>query len=503
MVSKSNAYYEHVLEQNPSLAESLRDSLAWSPYIPHSPTGKQLAYLMLPHREALYGGAAGGGKSDALLMGALQHVGVPGYSAILFRQSLQDLQMEGNLIARSLEWLGNTDAKYDGSAYKWSFPTSGAPSHIQFGYMRGVSAPIRLRYQGAEFQYIGFDEVTQQHEDDYRYMFSRLRRKRCALHNAETRQPSRPNCPMCREAAPLQRVPLRMRAATNPGGPGHLWVRRRFGIKRVGDIYRGTNPLRPHVPAFIEDNPYLDPKEYRASLSELDPVTREQLLRGDWGVSATGRFRKRWMRYFSWNGDYIMLGPGRTGKSWHKQRCRIFQTIDPAASEHEGPGDETRYRKGPSWTVIATWMLTPDWNLLLINVTRFRKEIPDIMPVVKQEFKRYKPDFIGVETGGTNLGIFQLLSRSNLPIRPLTPRSGDKIVRSTTAAVRMEQGKIWLPEQDSLWKEEFEAEIFTWTGHPDETNDQIDVLSYAAMIVASEAPDTENLGGANETPSVW
>ena len=78
-------------------------------YIPHKPTVKQAAFLLLPHIEAFYGGEPGGGKSDALLMGALQYVDVPGYAAILFRRTFQDLALPGALMDRSKDWLMNTD----------------------------------------------------------------------------------------------------------------------------------------------------------------------------------------------------------------------------------------------------------------------------------------------------------------------------------------------------------------------------------------------------------
>lgn len=496
--------YSRLFQQNPALAEKAFP--VWSKYIPHAPTPKQLAFLMLPNREAFYGGAAGGGKSDALLMGALQFVEYPGYSAIVFRKTLSDLQLEGALIQRSHEWLGKTDAHWNGQLHKWTFP-SGAV--IQFGYL--ASELVKYRYQGAEFQYIAFDELTQFPEQDYTYLFSRNRRKKCPTHY--------PNydgkCNGCKESYYQSQVPLRVRSASNPGGLGHLWVRSRFNIQQTSwrdeagrehVMYRGCHPKRPHVPAFLSDNPYLDQEEYQESLSELDPVTREQLLRGDWAVSADGRFRKKWMRYYSRNGDYIVLGPDRRGPTIHPNRCRCFVTVDPAASAREGPGDADIYRdRMPSWTVISVWWLTPDWHLIWRDCIRFQVEIPEIFPALKDAYAKYQPEFMGIEANGLNIGVFQGAQRLGLPIKPLQPRSMDKLVRATDAANRMEQGKIWLP-QDRLnnpWVDDVEAELFTWVGHPREQADIVDTLAYAAMEVSKESAFSEVTIHERDIPGAW
>lgn len=193
----------------------------------------------------MYGGAAAGGKSDALLMSALQYVHVPGYSAILFRRTYQDLNLPGAIMARSHEWLAHTGAKWNGTDKRWTFP-SGA--QLSFGYLDNDRD--RFRYASAEFQFIGFDELTQFPEGWYRFLFSRLRK---------------------REGID---VPLRMRSATNPGGIGHEWVRRRF-------IDPGDTS-RPFVAARIVDNPSINAAEYRESLANLDETTRRQLEDGVW-----------------------------------------------------------------------------------------------------------------------------------------------------------------------------------------------------------------------------
>jgi len=439
-------------------------------YIPHVPTGKQLLFLQLPHKEAFYGGAAGGGKSDALLMAALQYVETPDYSAILFRKTFSDLKLGGALIDRSMQWLLGTRARWDGSQHVWHFP-SGA--QIAFGYLD--SEMDFYRYQGAEFQYIGFDELTQHQEENYLYLFSRLRR----LEGSD--------------------IPLRMRGASNPGGLGHQWVQKRYAIKQVGNIYRGTNPKRPHIPAFLSDNPYLEQESYRESLQELDPITREQLLRGDWGVAADARFRKKWMRYYTWQGDYLVLA----GKACHRNRCRCFQTVDPAASTRAGPGDEQIWRRQASSTCISTWLLTPDWHLVWIDCKLFQVEIPDVLHAITKAYQQFRPEYIAIEPDGLGIGVYQYAARSGLPVRSLKHRSVDKLVQATDACNRMEQGKIWLPEENTPWKEEVEAQLFTWTGHPQQAADIVDTLADAALLVSYEAGSSEHAIQYSDMPSAW
>ena len=125
-------------------------------YIPQAPTPKQAAFLLLPVIEAFYGGQPGGGKSSALLMAALQYVDVPGYSALLLRRTYADLALAGALMDRARSWLSGTDAQWNEQRKIWRFP-SGAT--LTFGYLE--NANDKYRYQGSEFQFVGFDEISQ------------------------------------------------------------------------------------------------------------------------------------------------------------------------------------------------------------------------------------------------------------------------------------------------------------------------------------------------------
>lgn len=223
-------------------------------YSPHAPTEKQRAFIEHDGLEALYGGAAGGGKSDALLMSALRFIHIPGYAALILRRTFPDLALKGAIMDRSHDWLRDTDAIWDAANKRWRFP-SGAT--LTFGYLEHPGD--ETRYQSAEFQLIAFDEVTQFNKAQYTYMFSRLRKSGID-------------------------VPLRMRGATNPGGIGHAWVKDRFRVPDMVEDRIYVHPHEPRVffPAKLDDNPFVDRESYELALSQLESATRMQLRHGSW-----------------------------------------------------------------------------------------------------------------------------------------------------------------------------------------------------------------------------
>lgn len=271
-------------DTDPELVAGLEDAFTprvacGGPYSPHTPHPKQQVFLLMDDREVLFGGAAGGGKSDSLLMGALQYVCVPGYAAILFRQTYPQLAGEGGLIDRAMDWLspqlGEGSVKWNLQRKRFTFYPSGAT--MSFGHL--WLEKDRLNYQSLAYQYVGFDEGTHwATAKSYKYVgFSRVRRP--------APDASLPACPGC--GLTLADVPLRTRMGTNPGGPGHGWVRHRFLLE--------AGPGRIFIPAKLEDNPSLDAASYAESLMELDVVERERLLSGDWTITEEGRlFSRSW-----------------------------------------------------------------------------------------------------------------------------------------------------------------------------------------------------------------
>jgi predicted phage terminase large subunit-like protein len=405
----------------PSQVKRLRELTTpkTSRYWAHTPTPKQAAALLVPHREVLFGGAAGGGKSDWLLMAALQHVDVPGYAAIIFRTTFSALALPDGLIPRSHEWLADTDAVWNEQKKTWTFP-SGAT--LTFGYLERERD--KYRYASSAYQFIGFEELTEfKREEDYRFMFSRLRR------------------------TVEMDVPLRMRATTNPVGPGVNWVRRRF--------IDGDGPDRLFIPSKLEDNPHLSREEYRESLSELDDVTRKKLEDGDWGDLEKGDLF-----------DKVMFPVRDKAEGELKAIVRFW---DFAATEvSDGSPD-------PDWLVgtLLGWDEDDGWWVLDVERDRLGPDEVDgrVREVAQRDGKKI-PIVIELEGGSQSKVAVSLLARKVLAGWDVHVQtvSKDKTTRALPLASQARQRNINLlrASWNEPWLDELEA--FPHGGHDDQVD---------------------------------
>ncbi len=411
---------------------SLRKLLTpkWTEYIAVSPTPKQHAGCILDEfDEMLFGGAGGGGKSIWLLMGALQYVDHREYSALLLRKTLPELEMRGGLMDVAGEWLHPTAAEWSGRKKQWRFP-SGAT--LQFGYLE--TEVDKFRYKSAAFHYVGFDELTTFTRSQYLYLFTRMRRGKDSP------------------------IPMRMRAASNPGGPGHEWVKERF-------VDPGS-PGRIFLRAGLDDNPYIDKAEYINLLMHLDPVERARIMEGDWSAREAGTMLRRdWFRV-------VDAAPKQMfrGRRWDLAATKPKPRTDPDYTA----GVKMGQLDGQYWIEHITRTRDTSARIELLIAHTAKVDGHQCMQRMEQE------------PGASGKAVIDHYARRVLIGYDFkgVRSTGDKTTRARPLASAAEQGYVNIVR--APWNEAFldEAEIFP--PPPGRHDDMVDAASGAFEDVSAE-----------------
>lgn len=365
-------------------------------------------------------------------------MGVKGYASIIFRRSYTDLALPGALMDRAHQWLDLTPAEWNERDKTWKVGGGGS---LTFGYLEHEKD--KYRYQSAEFQYIAFDELTEFLESQYTFLFSRLRR----LAGSE--------------------VPLRMRAASNPGGEGHEWVKGRFV---TGD--------RVFIPAKLEDNPFLDLVEYEESLSKLDPITRAQLRDGNWDVVPGGhKFQRQWFKVVE---DYPHGVP--TVRYW-----------DLAATE-------PKKGKDPDWTA-GVKVCKHEGQYWVLDVKRGRMRPKEVEELVKQTAQLDGRDtlvYMEQEPGASGVSMIDHYARSVLDGFAFRGNkvTGNKEIRANPVSSAAEAGNVFI--LNAPWNEAFldELVLFPLGAH----DDQVDALSGALEMITESQGYESAMSGASFSP---
>ena len=291
-------------EELDGLPKAVREDIQDRKVLFHPNEGPQTDFLAAGEKDVLYGGAAGGGKSYAMLVDPLRYAHKKAHRALILRRSMPELR---EMIDKSRELYPQAfpGAKFREVEKLWNFP-SGAK--IEFGFLER-DADV-YRYQGQAYSWIGFDEITHlPTEFSWNYLASRLR----------TTDPE---------------IETYLRCTANPGGVGAQWVKRRYvDPNEHNKSFEGTDGLtRKFIPAKLADNPYLAKDGvYEQMLMSLPPIQRRQLLEGNWDVSEGAAF-------VEFDPNFHVITPFQIPIAWERvkgidygyasESCCLWGTID-------------------------------------------------------------------------------------------------------------------------------------------------------------------------------
>jgi predicted phage terminase large subunit-like protein len=435
--------------------------------------GPQSDFLSSTADIAIYGGAAGGGKSYALLLDPLRHYDNGKFAGVIFRRLSTHVRNPGGLWDESVNLYGKLGAKGWESRLEWKFPRGGTMKFGHLEYEKNV-----YDWQGSQVPFIGFDELTHFTEKQFWYMMSRNRS--------------------------MSGIPGYVRATTNPDkrswvrhlidwwiGPDGFPIQERSGkirwFIRMGEeiiwadhwndltTKYGTEVIPKSltfIPAKLQDNRILTEKDpaYLGTLKALARVERERLLDGNWNVDykSGNYFKRAWFPIV----DQI---PG----GWNK----VVRYWDRAATV---PSESN---PNPDYTAGVKLYGYPDGRCLLADVRRDRVTPLNVERLVKNTADYDGPlvrQIIEQEPGASGVADAQNYVRllRGYDVKIFKP-SRDKVTRALPVSAQAEHGNVMVLR--APWNEEFfnEAEAFppeknaekdpsdTSAGH----DDQIDGLS--------------------------
>ena len=414
--------------------------LLWSPN-----PGPQTRFLASTASEVLFGGAAGGGKSAASIALPLYWHTNPNFRALFLRREAKYLS---DALDKSSAIYPKLGAKLVQSPkIIWTFP-SGAKVWLNHCEHESDVA----NYDSLEFHLVIFEELTHFTETQYRGIRARIRGTDPTL-------------------------PRFTRATTNPGGAGHEWVFKRFAPwldpkyarpAKSGDVryFKGDEEVmagttdslsRQFIPARLSDNPHVT-SDYRAQLTDLDPVRRAQLLDGDWLVQP-GKglyFKREWF-------------PLATEK-WVDGAC--VRAWDLGATSD---GD---------WTVGVLMRRLRGGRFVIEDVDRFRGPPGDVEQRILSVARRDGVNVaVRLPQDPGQAGVSQIAAYYKLlqGFRLVTERpTGDKVTRAGPLSSQAQAGNIAL--KVGAWTPDFVAELeaFPEGSHDDQVDAAADAFNWLA-----------------------
>ena len=418
--------------------------------------GPQARFLSSPADIAIYGGAAGGGKTWALLMEPLRHIANPAFGAVIFRRTTVQVRNEGGPWDESERLYPLIGAHGYSSMLTWRFP-SGAS--VRFAHLEHDKTVYD--WQGAQVPLIGFDELTHFSKKQFWYLVSRNRS------TSGVRPYIRATCNPDADSWVAEFIAWWIDPATGLPAPERAGALRWFvrlddGLvwddapERLAALHPGAAPKSlTFVPASLADNGVLtraDPG-YLANLMALPAVERARLLDGNWKVrpAAGLLFRRHWCQV-------IEAEP---------QGLRRVRGWDLAGTPKTAHND-------PDWTAGTKIGRAPDGLYVVLDHVRLRDTPGEVERLIRHTASLDGPEVeIALPQDPGQAGKAQALALigalEGYAVRA-TPESGDKATRFAPFSAQAEAGRVRVLRGD--WNEAWFAglEAFPDGRHDDDAD---------------------------------
>lgn len=463
--------------------------------------GAQEAFLSTEADVCVYGGAAGGGKTFAILLDPLRHLEDPNYKCVIFRRTSPQITAPGSLWdeARKMYSIEGIDGIAREKDLKYTFPSG---MEVKFAHMEHEKD--KINWQGTQITAAFFDEGTHFTRTMVTYMFSRLRSE--SERNGYIRITCNP------DPDSFIREWIDWYLEDGLPDPAKSGVIRYFimmgddmiwegedGISSRESLMKSYGEMIDHdeslimsftfIPATLADNPAMlaNNPRYKASLMAMNRIDRERLLGGNWDVRASAG------EYF--NREWVDVVP----RYQVPKRLKLLRYWDRAATEP----NETN--KNPDWTVGTLMGRCSEGYTWVIDVDRFRG-------TPKKVKKRIKENAL-VDVNGTRICIEQdpgaagkseaqdvveMLSGYDARKRPATKA---KLTRFLPFSAAAENGMVKVVK--AVWNEDFFKELENFVGDDTGKDDQVDTCSggYIEFEEHFKIPafemDTTGLGKSN------
>ena len=420
--------------------------------------GPQEDFLASSADIAIFGGAAGCGKTFALLMEPLRHIHVPGFGAVVFRRSMPQITTEGGLWDTARGLYSPMQANFIENPYRAKFPAS---TKVEFHHLQ-YDETVRS-WDGSQIPLVCFDELQHFTEHQFFYMLSR-NRSTCGVvpYVRATCNPD-PDSFLRRflswwiddeSGFPIQersgaiRWMVRLKNEIHWGDSREELIERFTGAYAPDEIMPKSVTFIPalleHNQALLEANP-----EYRANLLALPEYEQQRLLYGNWNArpKAGDLFRRK---------DFTIVEPGAFVLK------QTFRYWDRAASE------QTEKRPDPDYTVGVKGGFGLDGFFYITDVIRFRAGPYEVKEAVKKAAEQDgRSAEIVLEQDPGQAGVAEIADYirylAGFSVVPVAARA-DKFTRWKPFATHVRAGNVRLVR--GPWNDAFIAELEALTDNP-------------------------------------